>query len=180
MPTAIDLSDQEAVEGFLNNPTEDSFCPVFRAIGPQVLGYFLGRGCERGLAEDLTQDVMFAVYSESRRLRDRNLFRPWLFKIARNAWLQHLRREQRQQSARELDLWAGSFGRRAEHPGARSGFAEWMEWLEPAEREMMLLRYLEGFEYHEIASMLNIPVGTVQWKIFHTKRKLAARFGAPA
>jgi RNA polymerase sigma factor (sigma-70 family) len=55
-----------------------------------------------------------------------------------------------------------------------------MEWLEPAEREMMLLRYLEGFEYHEIASMLNIPVGTVQWKIFHSKRKLAARFGAPA
>jgi RNA polymerase sigma-70 factor (ECF subfamily) len=180
MPTAIDSSEQEAVEGFLNNPTEDSFRLLFRAVTPRVLGYFRGRGCERGLAEDLTQDVMFAVYSESGRLRDRNLFRPWLFKIARNAWLQHLRREQRQLSTKELDTCGGSFGGREEHPGARSGFTEWMEWLEPAARQMMLLRYLEGLEYHEIASMLNIPLGTVQWKIFHSKRKLAAHFGAPA
>lgn len=177
----MDLSEQEAVEGFLNNPTEDSFCLLFRAISPRVLGYFRGRGCERGLAEDLTQDVMFAVYSESGRLRDRNLFRPWLFKIARNAWLQHLRREQRQLSTKELlDAWAESFAGHEEHPAAGSGFAEWMEWLEPAERQMMLLRYLEGLEYHEIASMLNVPLGTVQWKIFHSKRKLAARFGTPS
>jgi RNA polymerase sigma-70 factor (ECF subfamily) len=180
MQTAIDLGEQEAVEGFLNDPTGDSFRLLFRAISPQVLGYFRGRGCERGLAEDLTQDVMFAVSSESGRLRDRNLFRPWLFKIARNAWLQDLRREQRQLSTKELDAWAGSFGGREQHPGARSGFAEWMEWLEPVERQLVLLRYLEGLEYHEIASTLNIPLGTVQWKIFHSKRKLAARFGAPA
>ena len=38
-------------------------------------------------------------------------------------------------------------------------------------------RFVEGLEYHEIASTLDIAMGTVQWKIFQVKRKLADRLG---
>ena len=43
----------------------------------------------------------------------------------------------------------------------------------------MMLRYIEGLEYHEIAAVLDLPIGTVQWKIHNSKKKLAARFGGP-
>jgi DNA-directed RNA polymerase specialized sigma24 family protein len=40
----------------------------------------------------------------------------------------------------------------------------------------MMLRYIDELEYHEIAEMVDLPLGTVQWKIFNSKKKLAARF----
>jgi DNA-directed RNA polymerase specialized sigma24 family protein len=43
----------------------------------------------------------------------------------------------------------------------------------------MTLRFIEELEYHDIAEVLGLPLGTVQWKIFNSKKKLARRFGTP-
>jgi DNA-directed RNA polymerase specialized sigma24 family protein len=41
------------------------------------------------------------------------------------------------------------------------------------EREVMTLRFIEQWEYHEIAAAHDIPIGTVQWRVFNVKKKLA-------
>jgi RNA polymerase sigma factor (sigma-70 family) len=171
------LDEREAVELYLSTSTEEAFCALFRAIAPQLVCYFRTRGCELDLAEDLTQEVMLAVHRQGRALRNKELFRPWLFKIARNALLQHLRSEGRQVETTALDARSQELGAPAGDPLAAARFREWMASLRPEESQLMLLRYVEGLEYHEIASVLDIPLGTVQWRIFHIKRKLAARFG---
>ena len=45
--------------------------------------------------------------------------------------------------------------------------------LTPREREVMTLRFIEEWEYHEIAAAHAIPIGTVQWRVFNAKKKLA-------
>ena len=55
-----------------------------------------------------------------------------------------------------------------------------MAWLNPEERQIMMLRYVDDLEHHEIAAVLGLPLGTVQWKVFQTTRKLAAHFGKGA
>ena len=171
------LSEQEAVDLFLACPAEQTFCALFRALTPSIVCYFRARGCEIGVAEDLTQEVMLAVFRQSGALRDKRLFRPWLFKIARNALLQHLRREGRRVPTTELNQRLHDAGGPADDLMVRSHFEEWMAYLEPDERQVLMLRYVEGLEYHEIAAVLDIPLGTAQWRVFHTKRKLAVRFG---
>ena len=42
-----------------------------------------------------------------------------------------------------------------------------------AEREALTLRFIEEWEYHEIAAAKAIPIGTVQWRVFNAKKKLA-------
>jgi DNA-directed RNA polymerase specialized sigma24 family protein len=37
----------------------------------------------------------------------------------------------------------------------------------------MMLRFVEEWEYHEIAAGKAIPIGTVQWRVFNSKKKLA-------
>jgi DNA-directed RNA polymerase specialized sigma24 family protein len=37
----------------------------------------------------------------------------------------------------------------------------------------MKLRFIEQWEYHEIAAAHAIPIGTVQWRVFNAKKKLA-------
>lgn len=170
----LQQNEQDAVDRFLWLSDAESFRDLFHAMVPRVVCYFRTRGCGRELAEDLTQDVMLTVYNQSHRLREKELFRPWLFKIVKNALLQHVRR-----SGRELHTVALDAGRHAGVQGnvlAQCRFNEWMAWLPPAERHIMTLRYVEGLEYHEIAAMLEMPTGTVQWKVFHSTRKLAARF----
>lgn len=48
-----------------------------------------------------------------------------------------------------------------------------MKFLDPQEREAMTLRFVEDWEYHEIAAAKAIPIGTVQWRVFNSKKKLA-------
>jgi RNA polymerase sigma factor (sigma-70 family) len=48
-----------------------------------------------------------------------------------------------------------------------------MALLDSRERELMTLRYFEDWEYHEIAAAQAVPIGTVQWRIFKARKKLA-------
>jgi len=167
----------DIVHVFLDRRDEESFSAMFRLLSPTILRYFRLRGCPLELAEDLTQEVMFIVYTHSARLRDRNLFQPWLFQIARNAWLQHRRQQQRRVQSAALDNLDETFCAANPDLVEASSFAEWLGDLNPGQRELAHLRYVEGFEYHELATMLNLPIGTVQWKVFQLKRILASRLG---
>jgi DNA-directed RNA polymerase specialized sigma24 family protein len=53
-----------------------------------------------------------------------------------------------------------------------------MTLLESREREALTLRFIEEWEYHEIAARKNIPIGTVQWRVFNAKKKLAPHLRA--
>ena len=170
-----ELQEQDVIDGFLSSPGEDSFRALFRVVSPRVFRYLRLHGCERALAEDLTQEVMITVHTQSRTLRDRSLFLPWLFRVVRNIWLQHLRHESRQVRVTDFPKWTDTTSRDPDLIGS-TDFSRWLASLPLADRDLILLRYVEGLEYHEIASLLSRPIGTVQWRIFELKRRLAAHF----
>src|SRR6267378_4695424 len=83
------LRESEVADRFLDHPNEDSFTKLFHIFTPQLVAFFRRRGHELVLAEDLAQEVMLTVYRKAEQIRDRRLFRAWLFKIARNAACRH-------------------------------------------------------------------------------------------
>jgi RNA polymerase sigma-70 factor (ECF subfamily) len=159
---------------FLGTLDEHSFAELFRAFTPQLVAFFRARGCTL-MAEDLAQEVMFTVYRKAGQLRDRSLFRAWMFRIARNTLSRHYGRGARDVDMVNLaDLPEGVV---AVSPG-RGGtptfeFNHWMDFLPPHEKEALTLRFIEEWEYHEIAAAQRTPIGTVQWRVFNAKRKLA-------
>ena len=54
-----------------------------------------------------------------------------------------------------------------------------MAFLDSRERDALTLRFVEEWEYHEIAAARDIPIGTVQWRVFNAKKKLAPHLAAP-
>ena len=50
-----------------------------------------------------------------------------------------------------------------------------MAFLDSQEREALTLRFIDEYEYHEIAAAQTIPIGTAQWRVFNAKKKLAPR-----
>src|ERR1700722_5316505 len=87
------MHEERVTERFLNAPGELSFADLFRVFTPQLLAFFRTRGCGTAVAEDLAQEVMLTVYLKASQLRERKLFRAWLFKIARNALNHHYRKQ---------------------------------------------------------------------------------------
>ncbi len=59
-------------------------------------------------------------------------------------------------------------------------FHHWMTFLESREREALTLRFVEEWEYHEIAAEKAIPIGTVQLRGFNAMKKLAKHLRASA
>jgi RNA polymerase sigma-70 factor (ECF subfamily) len=162
-------------EAFLDRADESSFNALFRVFAPQVVAFFQRRGHERDVAEDLTQEVMLTVYCKAGQIRDRNLFRAWLFQVARHAACRYFGQRTHQVPTVDLadmaDLLPASTGGPG---GPASEFREWMKFLQPHEQEAMTLRFVEEWEYHEIAAAQAIPIGTAQWRVFDSKRKLSA------
>jgi RNA polymerase sigma-70 factor (ECF subfamily) len=138
------------------------------------VAFFRTRGC--GLvAEDLAQEVMLTVYRKAGQVRDRALFRAWVFRIARNTLSRHFGRQSRDVDTTDLaDVPERLIAASAGNGGTPTfEFTDWMDFLEPREREALTLRFVEEWEYHEIAAAQNIPIGTVQWRVFNAKKKLA-------
>src|SRR5260370_41683222 len=92
---------EAAMEGFLDAPNEESFAALFKSLTPRLVAFFRTRGCE-AVAQDLAQEVMLIVYRKAAQVRDRALFRAWVFTIARNALSRHW--GQRARNVETVDL----------------------------------------------------------------------------
>jgi RNA polymerase sigma factor (sigma-70 family) len=169
------LLERAAAEEFLDSRSEASFSPLFRIFTPQLISFFRARGCELALSEDLAQEAMFTVYRKAEQLRDRTLFRAWLFKIARSVLCRHYGKRSYKMETIGLENLSDRVGASSYMSVGTPAFEflDWIEFLDTREQEALRLRFIEEWEYHEIAAALEIPIGTVQWRVFNAKKKLA-------
>ena len=144
---------------------------------------------DRELAEDLAQETFVKALNAIESYRPEFKFSSWIFKIANNAAIDHLRR-------RELDTLSLDGSPHAETPEAMQATAlqigarqespldavEAKELggaieaaiggLRPEYRSCILLRHVEGRAYEEIAEILDLPLGTVKTYIHRARNEL--------
>src|SRR5260370_33726683 len=114
--------EEAVMKKFLDTPNEDSFADLFKTFTPQLVAFFRARSCDLALAEDLAQEVMFIVYRKASQIRDRTLFRVWLFKIARNALCRHYGKQSREVDTVDLAAVADRSVAASHKPAATPAF----------------------------------------------------------
>ena len=170
------VDDRQAIENFLLTRTEDAFCVLFESVYPRLRRYFLLRGMDAGEAEELAQNVMVILYRRGGEVRDRELFHGWLFSVAKNELIRHWRQKQTRHRIAAMEPLSEELSGRLMTEmelASQSNFAEWMSYLVPAERELIILHFIGELSYEELSVALGIPVGTVKWRLFSAKKKLA-------
>ena len=149
---------------------------------------------DRELAEDLAQETFVKALNAIESYRPEFKFSSWIFKIANNAAIDHLRR-------RELDTLSLDGSPHAETPEAIEATAlqigdrqetalEEVEArelggeietaiarLRPEYRSCILLRHVDGRAYEEIAEILGLPLGTVKTYIHRARNELRLMLG---
>jgi RNA polymerase sigma-70 factor (ECF subfamily) len=171
-----DESDEkEVVETFLCTRSEVAFGKLASLLFIRLVRYFSIRGLDAHTAEELAQDVLMIIYRKAEMLRNKESFYGWLYKIARNQHLQHVRRHKHDAELVDLDRLPPSSTEQAAggETSQDDEFLRWIGALESDEQQIMILRYVEELSYQEIATTLAIPIGTVKWKIFDAKMRLA-------
>jgi RNA polymerase sigma-70 factor (ECF subfamily) len=156
-----------------------------------VYGLIVRMVRDRELAEDLAQDVFFKAYRALDTYDHQRKFSSWLFKIAHNSTIDHLRRGElptvplEPETGDDRGLAAVLEDPSAVTPehrllGSDLGQAldEALRELRPAYREVILLRHREGLSYQEIAEVTSASLGTVKTNLHRARKDLADRLRA--
>jgi RNA polymerase sigma-70 factor (ECF subfamily) len=135
------------------------------------------RMCGDGeLAEDAAQEAFIRAWTHLADFRPGTSLRNWLYRIATNAALDVLRRE-----AKIADLALENLSLQDRHSGPEAVFLQKENQvtvqqaimaLTEASRSVLVLREYGGLSYQEIASALDIPLGTVMSRLNYARHRL--------
>jgi RNA polymerase sigma-70 factor (ECF subfamily) len=189
--TLLDLSNlpDADVVALAQRGREDAFRELVRRYERPVFSLIFRMVRDSATAEDLAQDTFIKVLNHIDKYRPEFKLSSWLFKIANNVAIDHLRRRQlatismsgspHAGSASEVE--ATSFDIASDDESALdemeskelgSAIEKAIAKLRPEYRSCILLRHVEGRSYEEIAATLDLPLGTVKTYIHRARHQL--------
>ncbi|HVC88409.1 MAG TPA: sigma-70 family RNA polymerase sigma factor [Gaiellaceae bacterium] len=152
---------------------ERAFAIIVRMYEAPVYNYVLRlSNGERGLAEDLTQEVFLRVFQGLPKFSLRCKFTTWLFQVTKNRVLDELRAKERRplhpvslDDAPQLEV----LDQPVERAEAIDELWRAIEGLPVDLKMALLLRDVVGLSYNEIADSLEVTLATVKWRIFKAR-----------
>ena len=166
--------DHRAFEELIRRYSERAYRAAYRVVR------------DSQAAEDVLQEALIKAYRSLRRFENRSSFYTWLYRITVNLALDRQRRNRRGVNVEWDDEAALQVEPRGVTPAApdpelasqrneiRRLVAEGTQGLPDGQREVLLLREVEGLSYEEIAQTMQISKGTVMSRLHYARRKLVA------
>jgi RNA polymerase sigma-70 factor (ECF subfamily) len=175
-----DRSERRTLQA-LRGGRREAYASIIEAHYQSVYRFLLFLGRDANLAEDLTQEVFASAWRAIETFRGESSIRTWLHRIAYHAFVDVQRRRERDQAV------VGGLGRRdgdtADDPlhgilaeESLSEVVRALRDLDLDERTVLVLHYVEGLSYREMAQILGRPDGTLKWITSRALEKLRRRF----
>jgi RNA polymerase sigma-70 factor, ECF subfamily len=182
------LTDQEVVASALKG-RETAYRELIDRYQRPVFSLIYRLVRDRELAEDLAQDSFIKVLNALHSYKPQYKFSSWLFKIAHNTALDHLRKKSPEvlslegsphaepgEEAQATSIVATSADRTPEEYASDrevgNEIERALEKLRPEYRTVIVLWHIEGRPYEEIAEILDVPLGTAKTYIHRARKEL--------
>lgn len=169
----------------------DCFEELVKRYNRPIASFIFRMVGNRETALDLSQEVFIKVYGSLERYKPEFKFSTWIYKIASNTAIDHLRKSSVNTSPlylvsddEEFELPIPAKGlspeRALERRERAAQIEEVVSQLPPRYRELIVLRHVSELGYEEIAEVTGLPLGTVKNRIFRAReamRKHLVRIG---
>ena len=166
---------------------EDGFEELVRRYQRPIAAYVYRMVGDYDSALDLTQEVFIKVYASLERYRSEYKFSTWIYKIAHNAAVDHLRRYSTREHALTSDCEGTAYDlpiesnrptpeQESERRERRAEIEAVVDQLPPAYRELVVLRHSHDLSYDEIAEVTALPLGTVKNRLFRAREVMRQHF----
>jgi RNA polymerase sigma-70 factor (ECF subfamily) len=162
---------------------EAGFEELVRRYQRPIAAYVYRMVGDYDAALDLTQEVFIKVYNSLTRYRSEFKFSTWIYKIAHNAAIDHLRRHTVREQAltgsiegdrREISIESRRLTpeQESERRERRSEIESVVQSLPATYRELIALRHSHDLSYDEIAEVTGLPLGTVKNRLFRAREAM--------
>ena len=133
-------------------------------------------------ARDVAQEIFVRVYERLDSFHGDQAFLPWLLRLSRNACIDALRRRKARPQAADILVEEADFVSAGPTPeeasasrSARDLLHRAMARMSDSDREILMLKEIQGLKVEEIAGLLGVPIGTVKSRCNRARIDLAAR-----
>ena len=162
---------------------EDGFEELVRRYQKQITGYVYRIVGDYDSSLDVTQEVFIKVYNSLHRYSSDYKFSTWLYRIAHNAAIDHLRRNSINPQSLETENEDGTYQLQIESPAPspekdrevsewRTEIGQVIKRLPDAYKQLILLRHANDLSYDEIAEVTSLPLGTVKNRLFRAREMM--------
>lgn len=162
---------------------EDGFEELVRRYQRPIVGYVYRMLGNHESALDVTQEVFIKVFNSLDRYSSEYKFSTWLYRIAHNAAIDHMRRNSINTQSLETENADGTYQLQIESPGPTpEQDRERSEWrtqidaivkcLPTPYRDLIVLRHSQDLSYDEIAEVTGLPLGTVKNRLFRAREMM--------
>lgn len=189
--TAFGRPDEELIALFQGGDRE-AFAQIVRRYQANLANFFFHLCYDRSTAEDLSQEVFLRLYTHLQEYEPRSKFVSFLYRIARNLWIDRLRRvagQHRKEVSIETPLSGGEDAdspslkdrlRTGQDPPAdfllrdelRELVRKALDRLPEEHRMVVILSEIHGMRYEEISEALGVPIGTIKSRMHHAMSRL--------
>jgi RNA polymerase sigma-70 factor, ECF subfamily len=168
------LQDLELVHRSQTGDTE-AFGQLITKYRTKIFAMVGGMVCNEHDSRDLAQEAFLKAWQSIGRFQGRSSFYTWLYRIAMNVTICSLRRKRSLEEGELNDDIPSSLpGPRVncQRHEIRERVDSALAKLSPEHRAVIVLKELEGLQYHEIAEALNVSIGTVMSRLFYARKQL--------
>ena len=166
---------------------EGSFEELVRRYQRPISAYVYRMVGDYESALDLTQEIFIKVYNSLRRYRSEFKFSTWIYKIAHNSAVDHLRRTATREQSLMIGPEADPFERpiesnrpspeqESERKERRIEIESVVRTLPATYRELITLRHSQDLTYEEIVEVTGLPLGTVKNRLFRAREMMRQQF----
>ncbi len=176
------LSDTELVATAISGRT-DSFETLVSRYQRPITSYVFRIVGDYDAALDVSQEVFIKLYNSMEKYCPDYRFSTWLYKIAHNAAIDHIRRRPKNEESLEVENSVGDssprFSSNVCSPERDRERSEWRRGIDDAisrlpvsYRELIELRHAKELSYDEIAEITSLPLGTVKNRLFRAREMM--------
>ena len=176
----VDKAD-EALIACIAGGDRAAFASLFGRYAPKVKTYLMRLGASNASAEELTQDALLSVWRRSATFDPAKAkARTWIFVIARNAWIDRLRRERVELAYVTAPTDEPELEEAPDESVARlqteARIGSVLRTLPEEQRQVVLLSFFEDRAHADIAEHLSLPLGTVKSRLRLALGKLRSQW----
>jgi RNA polymerase sigma-70 factor (ECF subfamily) len=158
----------------------DAFDGLYELLDDELRRFFGARCRDAARIDDLTQETFLQIHRSRRSyLRDRPV-RPWVYAIAKRAFLMHVRQVHRRESPESTGLIAVPEPHASTSEHMRLELADALTRLSGDSRRAFLLHHWIGLSFREIGAVLGIQPGAAKLRSSRAARRLRALLVRPA
>jgi RNA polymerase sigma-70 factor (ECF subfamily) len=149
-----------------NEQDKSAFNDIFDYFAPRVIGYLVGSGSQKEIAEEIAQEVLSMVWQKASQFDyKKGNVNTWVFTIARNKRIDRIRKNENP-SYNTVDLIDALYSKNdIQNNDFEEEIKVLQDKLNKSEKKLIKMNFFEGKSHKIISKDLEIPLGTIKSRI---------------